>query len=565
MGRNTTTPDPQQLSRFSVGEIQDFSGVPNFLDAGTSKWLRSATPTASSNLNAATKTNLANAGTAAAQTVLAQSALSSSTNSAGYCVTMPIQRISASNVSVVPAGYNFSTAVGVGVITSAGVQTVSTGLVSQTTSNSNTGINCVVASDDTTIFAYTNNAAETVVAASTTNGTTWTTQTVTGLPTFAFTSNTRAFASFSVNSGGQSAVSAAPQGWKRSKVFPPFVTNRDNLAVFWCGARFLLIGHDASNYMATLSTNGYDFGGNNTTDVIGGLVARTLDMQFYRNGNNCYLNVGTRYRFSTDGGVTWAAATFGAAPSPQSYFMQYNQTDPAKLVIREESTGTVTFYTSNSGQTWSANRALPHNANGGLYYRDSTLVVTNGSDSTSVSTDDGATWTSSTFPVGVLGTNTKLFCDANRWYLGIANQAQLLTSSDGVSWTIVTLPQVFILNIYSNLSGFGIVPFDSNVVVLVGATGSSDNQALFTIDGGVTWTGSRYTVSAIGTGLDVGNAFVTPDGGGIGFIYGSAALTSSSNTNVRKADIVGGGAFYQTGPSVIAPSRTNAIAFVRVE
>jgi hypothetical protein len=94
MGRTTTTPNPEQLSRFSVGEIQDFSGVPDFYDAGTSKWLRSATPTSSSNLSSATKTNLANAGTAGAQTVLAQSALSSSTNSSGYSVSKPIAKAS---------------------------------------------------------------------------------------------------------------------------------------------------------------------------------------------------------------------------------------------------------------------------------------------------------------------------------------------------------------------------------------------------------------------------------------------------------------------------------------
>jgi hypothetical protein len=64
------------LSRFSVGEIVDLSGVPNFYNAGSSTWLRSATATASSNLSASTRANLASAGTAAAPTVLAQSSLS---------------------------------------------------------------------------------------------------------------------------------------------------------------------------------------------------------------------------------------------------------------------------------------------------------------------------------------------------------------------------------------------------------------------------------------------------------------------------------------------------------
>jgi hypothetical protein len=570
MGRNTTTPDPQQLSRFSVGEIQDFSGVPDFYNAGTSKWLRSATPTDSSNLSSAAKTNLASAGTADAQTVLAQSSLSFSTNSSGYVVSMPIQRISGSNVSVVPAYYLGSTAVGVGVITSAGVQTVATGQVSQTTSTGQSGTNGVVASNDTTIFSYTNNAATTVTARSTTNGTTWTAETVTGLPTFDFSTNTRAFASTSQVPGGAYGTVAAPYGWNRNKTFDPVLQNFDNLAVFWCGARFLLVGHGSTNYVVSLSTNGYDFGGDNTAAVLG-TQAKTQNMQFYRNGNNCYLNVGTAYRYSTDGGVTWAACTFAASPNPQSYYMQYNQSDPAKLVIRgSRGTDTSAYYSADSGQTWSANRALPtvapNDRDGGLYYRGSTLVTSNASNATHVSTDDGATWTASTFPIGVLSTNTKVFADANRWYLGISDQKQLLTSSDGVSWTIRNLPQNFTLNEYSSGQGigYGIVPFDSDVVVLLGAT-SSSNQALFTLDGGVTWTGSRYTVGATKTGWGVGNAFVSPDGGGFGFAAGTDGLTSASNTNVRKADIVAGGAFYQTGTTAITPLRTNALAFVRVE
>lgn len=559
MGRNTTTPDPQQLSRFSVGEIQDFSGVPNFLDAGTSKWLRSNTFTASSNLSTATKASLAAAGTAAANTVVLQSALSNSFNSSGYSVTMPIQRIPGSNVSVVPACFITTTAVGVGVITSAGMQTVPTGQVSQTTNNTGAGVNVTVASDDTTIFAYTNNAAATVIARSTTNGTTWTEETVTGLPTFAFTTDTRSFATNSTTS----ATVASPYGWKRQRQSSSF-----NFAVFWCGARFLLIGHDATNYMATLSTNGYDFDGDNTTDVIDGSVARTADMQFYRNGNNCYLQIGTgAKRFSTDGGVTWAAATFAASPNPNSYYLQYNQSDPAKLLIRNGNGGdTTAYYSADSGQTWSASRTLPLNsANGGLYYRGSTLVVTNASNATSVSTDDGATWTSSTFPIGVLSTNTKVFADANRWYLGIDGNAQLLTSTDGVSWVIRTLPEVFSLASVATDGNMGIVPFDSNIVVLTGYSNVSGlNQTFFTQDGGATWTGCRLSTNNI-SGWFAGNAFTTPDGGGIGFIHANLGLTGGNNTNIFKADVVQGGSFYRTGSTTIAPSRTNALAFVRVE
>jgi len=41
MGRNTTTPNPSSLDRYSTGEIVDLSGVASYYDAGTSKWLKS--------------------------------------------------------------------------------------------------------------------------------------------------------------------------------------------------------------------------------------------------------------------------------------------------------------------------------------------------------------------------------------------------------------------------------------------------------------------------------------------------------------------------------------------
>lgn len=559
MGRNTNTPEPQSLDRFSVGEVQDLSGVANFYNAGTSKWMRSAVATVSSNLSTATKTNLANAGTAVAQTVLSQSSLSSSYNSAGYYATYPIQRISASSVSVVPAYYNGTTEVGVGVMTAAGMQTVGTGQTSNRTNNSQTGTNGFVASDNTTIFSYCFTSATALSAYYTTNGTTWTAGTVTGIPVFGTDSSTIAHASRVSN---DSYTLASTTGWKRN------TDSISQFAVFWCGARFVLLGPDTGqiNYVVSLSTNGLAWGGDNTTAVIGGSAqAISTGIQFYRNGNSCYLNVGNAYRYTTDGGVTWAASTFAGAPNPNSYLMQYNQTDPAKLLITTSVSSGVAYYTSNSGQTWSANRALPSTStSGGLYYKGSTLVWSNGSNNYKVSTNDGVTWTNPSFPVGVLSTNIKFFADANRFYAGVYGQPQLLTSSDAVTWTIVTLPQDYYISIYTTSQGMGILPFDSNTVVLLGfgATGGL-SQCLFTLDGGVTWTGSQHGTSNYNWA--VGNAFVTPDAGGVGFAFGQDGLTTGTNTNVLKADITGGGAFYRTGVTAITPLRTNAAAFVRVE
>lgn len=560
MAFNNNTPD--DLSRYSIGEIVDLSGVPTFYNAGSSKWLRSATATASSNLSATTKTNLANAGTASVPTVLAQSSLSLSYNANGFYATYPIARISASNISVVPAN-NFTSEVNVGVMTSAGLQVVATGQTSMRT-GSNTGGNAVVASNDTKIFSYTFTAANTLSIKSTTNGTTWTTETVSGLPTgpiFTVASTTSAHASTSTNT---QSTSASNTGWRRKKDTPT------EFMVFFCGARFLLIAPSSPNYLVSLSTNGFTFTGDNTLAVLGtAITAETEGIQFYRNGNNCYLQVGGGVkRYSTDGGATWANSTFAAATEPNNYMMQYNTTDPAKLIIMGGFSSSVAYYTANSGATWSANRPLPDTAsNGGLYYKGSTAIFSTAAGITKVSTDNGVTWVTPSIPIGVLSANHQVYADANRFYIGVLGQPQILTSADAVTWTIVTLTQNYNVGTHTVQTGNGIITYagDSNMVVLLGYnTASGYNQCIFSLDGGVTWTCSQFTVGNITDSWGVGYCFTTPDAGGVAFAFGMSGITSGQNTNVLKADITAGGAFYRTGASVIAPARTNALAFVRV-
>lgn len=563
MAFNNNTPD--DLSRYSIGEIVDLSGVPDFYNAGSSKWLKSAVSTASSNLSTTTKTNLANAGTASEPTVLAQSALSSFYNTFGFYATYPIARISASSISVVPANYTGSTAVGVGVMTSAGLQAVSTGQTSVRTSSATTGTNAVVASNNTTIFSYCFSNTTTLIASSTTNGTTWTAGSVTGTPTFQVASDTIAHAS---QTSAASYTVASTTGFKRN-----FSSAGGQFAVFWCGARFLLLapGAAANYYVASLSTDGLAWGGDNTSTVLGAgatALPKSQDLQFYRNGNNCFVMIQTVMRFSTDGGITWADCTGSGAGSLDTTngYLQVNASDPARLLFYNGSGSAQVFYSTDSGASWSGNRAIPFGTpNGGLYYRGSTAVVSNGSNQSFVSTNDGTTWTSITYPIGVLGANIKFVADANRFYAGVLNQSQLLTSSDGVTWTLVTLSQQFAVNTITTLYGYGIVSFDSNTVVILGYnTQSGYNQCVFTLDGGVTWTASQYTVGNTGGNWGVSSAFVTPDAGGVGFAFGMAGVSSANSPNVLKADITGGGAFYRTGATAITPIRTGSNAYVRV-
>ena len=449
---NNSTTD---LSRFSIGEIQDLSGVPNFYNAGSSKWLRSAVATDSSNLSTTSKTNLANAGTATVQTVLVQSKLSQINQGYGTVGTYPIQRISASSISVVSTYYNGTTTVGVGVMTSAGMQFVETGQTSIRTNSTSAGTNGVVASNNTKIFSYCFTSASDLSAYSTTNGTTWTAETVTGLPTFVAVGGTIATASQCQT--GQNNTCATVVGWKRNS------TAGTEFAVFWCGARFLVIapGTSQTYHVASLSSNGFTFGGDNTTAVLGSAAIICFSkIQFYRNGNNCYLQIGsTNKRFSTDGGITWAASTFAANPNPDTYCMQYNATDPAKLVIVADPTLTTAYYSADSGATWSADRPLPVTAAGGFYYKGSTAIASNGSSIYKVSTDNGITWVTPTFPIGVLSSSLRVFADANRFYAATMSQAQILTSSDAVTWTIITLPQIWNLSVIGLQYGFGIMAF----------------------------------------------------------------------------------------------------------
>ena len=559
MGRNTTTPLPSSLDRFSNGEVADLSGVPNYYDAGTSKWAKSGTFVEASSLSTSTKTVLASATTLNAPTVATLSTYNASLLSRGMYSNYPIARISASGVSVVPAVYaNSTSTVGVGVMTSAGIQAMLTGQTSNATSDVQEGTVGCVASNNTTIFSYCFTSATNLSAYYTTNGTTWTAGSVTGIPTFAAASAAcRAWASSSGDGNtylrhNVRGVSFGDRG----------AASQHTFTVLWCGARFLLLGPGATNYVASLSTDGLAFGGDNTTAVIGGTAqARTTPIAFYRNGNNCYLNVGTAYRYSTDGGVTWAAGTFAAALNAGYAFYKFNKTDPTKIIATLISSSAA-YYSADSGATWSASRPFPTDPTNGIAYNGNTVVMSDNS-TMYYSTDNGTTWSNTAFPIGTLGTSTFVFSDAYRFYATIRSKSQILTSADGITWTISNLPVNCTISTNDYNMGPGIISFDSNTVMLAGNQGGETRQ-WSSVDGGITWTYSlpNYLTSSYGPNPMIGDAYVTPDAGGFGF--GTGRLSNSDGLLVSQADTTAGGAYYRTGATAITPVRTNAFAYVRV-
>lgn len=545
MGRNTTTPDPQQLTRFAIGEIQDFSGVPDFLDAGTSKWLRSDTSVPSSSLRDSTKSRMQASSIPTAQAVIFDSPLSATFRLRGPFVANPIARIPASNISVVPAIIAAGTNVGVGVFTSEGVRFVFTTLFSNTAST-NTAIRGVIVSDDTTITAYAVINSTQIRRATTTNGTTWSQSALlTGLPAFGFNNNTAAFG------GTLPGTQNTNLGWKRERG-PSSILN---FAVFFCGARYLLIGHDANNYIATQSVDGLDFNGDATITVIGGggALSFNAEMTFHRNGNNCFLQIDTKRRFSTDGGITWGDST-GQNFNLKDTFQLENRTDPAKLIFINP-TNAQAFYTSNTGASHTQRNliGLPRS----VVYRGSTVVSCSTANILKVSTDDGVSFTDIVLPIGVLGTGFTVLADESRFYICVLGQAQILTSTDGVNYVLRTLPQACVSNF-----AMGITSYDTNnVMINASAVGG---QALFTKDGGVTWIGARLNATN-DSQFAAGNAYVTPDAGEAGFVIPRGNFFNGSNVTALKQDLLSEGALYRTPNGIVTPSRTNAIAFVRVE
>jgi hypothetical protein len=182
------------------------------------------------------------------------------------------------------------------------------------------------------------------------------------------------------------------------------------------------------------------------------------------------------------------------------------------------------------------------------------------------STDNGTTWVNTVFPIGTLSTVGNVCSDAYRFYSGVNGQPQILTSADGITWTIATSPVNFRLG--SNDAGFGygsICSFDSNTVVLCGQLqGLTYARQYSTADGGVTWTyaAPNYKDASYAAQPQPGDCWVTPDAGGFGFAGGNQ--NPEDFQIISKADTTANGAFYRTGDTAITPVRTGAFSYVRV-
>lgn len=543
------------LSRFSIGEIQDLSGIPDYYNAGSSKWLKSGTFTASSNLPDTTKTNIANSSTGYTQIAL-QSTLDSSLNDAYPYTLGEIPRISASSITCYACA-SLTTAQQVLTIQSTGAQTVGTGLVTAGTPDG-TGATSLVVSNNSKFFQYGVTSGSAMGLYTSTNGTTWTSQAMTGLPTMSF--NTGNIRVFGTGAGAYRTGAGDFTSQQSAGSYSCF-------GVVWCGARFILFAPGGTNYVAAYSTDGYTWT-SDATNILGSTtIAQGASVAFYRNGNNCFMKIGATgaKRYTTDGGVTWADVTASTnfdsmSVGNTSSTMYRNTTDPAKLLMSCSSlTGNTCTISTNSGATFNTDITLPsmNYTYSAIAWKGSTMLYSNPQASANLirSTDNGVTFTNVLLPPGTLSSMGFVCADANKFYFFPFYSGQILISTDGVTWTIGTLPTIN--GGFQTYYGSGIIAFDSNKVVIT----DSQGYLALTTDGGVTWKVMLQS-SFLGNGSYTGNLRVTPDGGG----YAAAGVgnTGAFRKVYTSSSVTAGGSFYKVSSSEITPVRTNAFSYVRV-
>lgn len=534
MSRSIT--DIQTLgTKFAVGEIADFVGVPNYYDAGDSKWLRTGVWALASSLPATVVNTIKSSNHA--NVALTSNALIDEF-AANINGMLPAAVVG--NIRCFPYSSNSKgTSAHAFVVNSIGAQLVNIGQQTGYSQGTN-GCGNVITSDSTKFWSWTAASASAFGVKSSTEGIAWSNETLSGLPTFANISNYQI--------GGTSTNQCTnPIG----DVF--WSTSTYNLVSAYCGARHLLIGVNASNqYVATLSSNGTTFGGDQTTTVLGSATVNALPYcWWYRNNNNFYLTVGDVSRFSSDGGVTWAAATNAPA---SSYFYRINSTDAARIMSFAVNISAVKI-TTNSGQSWT-NFTLPFTITSpeAIYTcgRGSTWVITSGGTSYKT-TDDGTTWTALNAPLG-FGAISAVYADANRWYMFSSSSSQIAVSTDLATWTIRNIE-----NPSPGLAPNNFVATDANTVA-----GCHGGNVLYTVDGGVTWCWSYATNATAAPAAHTGKLIAV--NAGISMFIGARTGTSGNSTAVYIPVSALSGTPYavRSTTAAVTPLRANSLAFSRV-
>ena len=440
MSRNLSA-NADLANKYAVGEILDMLGVPEFYDAGTSKWLAGGTWF--------TRTQVGDAIANQLTQTTSNAAMADNSQSAGECYT-PMAVVGTVSVRAFSAGSS------VLVYTNSGVQTVNTGI-------STDGYTHVV-SDGTSFWAIAGNNSMipslTAGIAKSTDGITGVLQTITWpasrIP--------------SVSSYYYIPETAA--GMANRGVI-------SKTSIFWAGSRFIaLCGGDSSNFFALRSTDGITWTDDSTAVLDSSSTHfNAHDMRWNRSGNTVFISVGSVNRVSTDGGSTWSDISPRAVNSASQRWQK--SLDNSILMT----TFSTKYISTNGGLTWTdRTTALGFagaNLNSAAICKVSTVytivAVLNGVAKRIA--DGGATWSIINVPIGISGTISKIITDGTNLYL-FTSAAQMLVSTDGgTTWILRLSTDITMAQVQKAIR------LSSNTICLV----YNQEALIWSTDNGVTW------------------------------------------------------------------------------
>ena len=255
---------------------------------------------------------------------------------------------------------------------------------------------------------------------------------------------------------------------------------------------------------------------------------------------------GTSAAYSTNGGVTWTAAT---VPNASGYAaIAFGN---GTFVAVSNSSNAVA-YSTNGGATWTASTAPATGGYTAIAYGGGTFVATAfGVNAVAHSTNGGVTWTAATVP-NASGYAAIAF--GGTTFVAVSNNstAAAYSTNGGVTWTATTMP---------NASGYNAIAFGNGTFVAMTVGAANHPAASYSTNGGVTWTESpsilpyhSYVSVAYGNGTFVATAqgtgsVISSTDGGVTWTLGTVPLSGGTTGTT-----FGGGVF------VVVPISTSATA-----
>lgn len=204
-----------------------------------------------------------------------------------------------------------------------------------------------------------------------------------------------------------------------------------------------------------------------------------------------------QYIYSTDGGTTWIYGTISVPSAANSFTVTFGN----GYFVALPSTGTsiATGYRSTDGITWTSFALPSASSYQSISYGNGRFVASRVSSTAVImSTDNGDTWTVSTAANFV--SRIKFY---NGFFYGVPGSGPLYYSSDGITWSTLTL-----LTLDANQGYFDFALSASTIVAMATINASSTTRKYTTFDytsapsvsysfSGLDTTPHNYTVSAV--------------------------------------------------------------------